>query len=159
MKEKLLALINDNARYTNAELATMLGSTEEEVAAMRAELEDNGIIRGYKALVDWESVDDKHVTAIIELKVTPQADAGFEDIADRISKFEHVESVYLMSGVFDLSVIVTGQSFKEVAMFVAKRLATIDEVTSTATHFVMRRYKDMGVRLCDSPDDREIISL
>lgn len=159
MKEKLLALINDNARYTNAELATMLGSTEEEVAAMRAELEDNGIIRGYKALVDWESVDDKHVTAIIELKVTPQADAGFEDIADRISRFEHVESVYLMSGVFDLSVIVTGQSFKEVAMFVAKRLATIDEVTSTATHFVMRRYKDMGVRLCDSPDDREIISL
>lgn len=159
MKEKLLALINDNARYTNAELATMLGSTEEQVAAMRAELEDNGIIRGYKALVDWESVDDKHVTAIIELKVTPQADAGFEDIAERISKFEHVESVYLMSGVFDLSVIVTGQSFKEVAMFVAKRLATIDEVTSTATHFVMRRYKDMGVRLCDSSDDREIISL
>ena len=109
--------------------------------------------------IDWASVDDVHVTAIIELKIVPQADAGFEEIAERISQFEHVESVYLMSGGYDLCVTVTGQSFQKVAMFVAKRLATMNEVTSTATHFVLRRYKEMGVTMCDSTDDRGRISL
>jgi len=159
MKERLLKLLSDNARYTSADLATMLGVSEEEVCAAVAELEADGIIRGYKALIDWASVDDRHITAIIEINVTPQADAGFEEIAERIAEFEYVEAVYLMSGGYDLSVIVTGQTFQKVAMFVAKHLATMKEVTSTGTHFVLRRYKDMGVKMCDSPDDRETVSL
>lgn len=159
MNEKLLSLLNEDARYTAEELATMLGEPVEQVRSQIAELERIGIIRGYKTLIDWASVDDVHVTAIIELKIVPQADAGFEEIAERISQFEHVESVYLMSGGYDLCVTVTGQSFQKVAMFVAKRLATINEVTSTATHFVLRRYKEMGVTMCDSTDDRGRISL
>lgn len=159
MNEKLLSLLNEDARYTAEELATMLGEPVEQVRSQIAELERIGIIRGYKTLIDWASVDDVHVTAIIELKIVPQADAGFEEIAERISQFEHVESVYLMSGGYDLCVTVTGQSFQKVAMFVAKRLATMNEVTSTATHFVLRRYKEMGVTMCDSTDDRGRISL
>lgn len=159
MKEKLLALLNEDARYTIADLATMLGEEEQAVRAEVTALEKSGIIRGYKTLIDWASVDDVHVTAIIELKIVPQADAGFEEVAERISRFEHVESVYLVSGGYDLCVIVTGQSFQKVAMFVAKHLATMDEVTSTSTHFVLRRYKDMGVPMCDSADDRGRISL
>lgn len=159
MKEKLLNLLSDDARYTSADLATMLGVSEDEVCAAVAELEADGIIRGYKALIDWASVDDRHITAIIEINVTPQADAGFEEIAERIAEFEYVEAVYLMSGGYDLSVIVTGQTFQKVAMFVAKHLATMKEVTSTGTHFVLRRYKDMGVKMCGTPDDRETVSL
>lgn len=159
MKKKLLSLISENAKYTAAELATMLGAGETEVCAAIAELEADGIIRGYKALVDWASVDDRHVTAIIELKVTPQADAGFEEIAERICEFDYVEAVYLMSGGYDLGVIVTGQTFQKVAMFVSKHLATMKEVTSTGTHFVLRRYKDMGVKMCDPQDDRGTVSL
>ncbi len=159
MKEKLLQLLSENARYTSADLATMLGVSETEICAAVAELEADGIIRGYKALIDWASVDDRHITAIIEINVTPQADAGFEEIAERIAEFEYVEAVYLMSGGYDLSVIVTGQTFQKVAMFVAKHLATMKEVTSTGTHFVLRRYKDMGVKMCGTPDDRETVSL
>ena len=159
MKEKLLSLLNEDARYTAAELATMLGSTEAEVRDMVAALEKEGVIRGYKALIDWASVDDLHVTAIIEVNITPQADAGFEEIAERIAQFEYVEAVYLMSGGYDLCVTVTGQTFQKVAMFVAKRLATIPEVVSTSTHFVLRRYKDMGVQMCDITDDRGKVSL
>ncbi len=159
MNEKLLSLLTEDARYTAEELATMLGEDVESVRTQIAALEKSGVIRGYKTLIDWASVDDAHVTAIIELKIIPQADAGFEEIAERISQFEHVESVYLMSGGYDLCVTVTGQSFQKVAMFVAKRLATMDEVTSTATHFVLRRYKEMGVPMCDSTDDRGRISL
>ncbi len=159
MKERLLNLISEDARYTSAELATMLGVTEEEVCAAVAELEADGIICGYKALIDWASVDDKHITAMIEINVTPQANAGFEEIAERIAEFEYVESVYLMSGGYDLCVTVTGQTFQKVAMFVAKHLASMNEVTSTATHFVLRRYKDMGVKMCVHPDDRGTVSL
>ena len=160
MDERLLALLEENARYTDAELATMLGRPEADVKASIDALEAAGFIRGYKTLVDWERVDNHHVTAIIELKVTPQADAGFEEIAERVMGFEHVEAVYLMSGGYDLCVIVTGQTFQKVAMFVAKRLATIPEVVSTATHFVLRRYKDMGVEMCDvTGDDRGNMSL
>ncbi len=159
MKDKLLSLLNDDARYTTAELATMLGESEEVVAAAIDQLEKGGVIRGYKTLIDWASVDDVHVTAIIELNITPQADAGFEEIAERISQFEYVEAVYLVSGGYDLCVVVTGQTFQKVAMFVAKHLATMQEVVSTATHFVLRRYKDMGVQMFDSSDDRRTTSL
>ncbi len=158
MKTKLLSILSENARYTFDEIAVMLGATPAEVSAATAELVADGIIRGYKALIDWAKVDDRHITAIIELTVTPQADAGFEEIAERISEFDYVEAVYLMSGGYDLSVIVTGQTFQKVAMFVSKHLATMPEVTSTGTHFVLRRYKDMGVKMVDPHDDRGTVS-
>ena len=143
--ERLLKLLDTNARLTTAEMATMLGTTEDAVKAQMAELEKAGVVRGYKALIDWDRTDRKYVTALIELRVTPQRNYGFDDLAERIMKFEEVETVYLMSGGFDLMVIVNGCTFKDVAMFVAKRLATLDSVVSTATHFVLRRYKDRGV--------------
>ncbi len=143
--ERLLKLLDTNARLTTAEMATMLGTTEDAVKAQMAELEKAGVVRGYKALIDWDRTDRKYVTALIELRVTPQRNYGFDDLAERIMKFEEVETVYLMSGGFDLMVIVNGCTFKDVAMFVAKRLSTLDSVVSTATHFVLRRYKDRGV--------------
>lgn len=143
--ERLLKLLDTNARLTMAEMATMLGTTEDAVKAQMAELEEAGVVRGYKALIDWDRTDRKYVTALIELRVTPQRNYGFDDLAERIMKFEEVETVYLMSGGFDLMVIVNGCTFKDVAMFVAKRLSTLDSVVSTATHFVLRRYKDRGV--------------
>ena len=143
--ERLLKLLDTNARLTTAEMATMLGTTEDAVKAQMAELEKAGVVRGYKALIDWDRTDRKYVTALIELRVTPQRNYGFDDLAERIMKFEEVETVYLMSGGFDLMVIVNGCTFKDVAMFVAKRLSTLDSVVSTATHCVLRRYKDRGV--------------
>lgn len=143
--DRLLKLLDTNARLTTAEMATMLGTTEDAVKAQMAELEEAGVVRGYKALIDWDRTDRKYVTALIELRVTPQRNYGFDDLAERIMKFEEVETVYLMSGGFDLMVIVNGCTFKDVAMFVAKRLSTLDSVVSTATHFVLRRYKDRGV--------------
>ncbi len=158
--DKLLTLLEKNARFTNAELATMLNVSEEAVASQIKELENQGVIKGYKPLVDWDKIANDRVTAMIELKVTPQRDAGFEEIAETIMEMEEVESVYLMSGGYDLSVLVRGRTFQEVAMFVAKRLAPMKNVLSTATHFVLRRYKDMGVELADKKlDDRGTISL
>ncbi|MBR4073527.1 MAG: Lrp/AsnC family transcriptional regulator, partial [Clostridia bacterium] len=112
-------------------------------------------IRGYKAVIDWEKLDAAYVSAIVELNVVPKADLGFEEVARRIMSFHEVESVYLMSGVYDLNVVVKGKTLQDVARFVARELATIDSVTSTTTHFVMRRYKEMDVELCPvSVDDR-----
>ena len=152
--DKLLKLLDTNARLTNAQLAVMLDRTEDEVAAQIAALERSGVIRAYKALIDWDRTEREYVTAIIELKVTPKRDLGFEAVAETIMRFEE-ESVYLMSGGYDLSVFVNGRTFKDVAMFVAKRLSTLDSVLSTATHFVLRRYKDDGVMfLGDEKDER-----
>ncbi len=156
--DKLLKLLDANARLTNAQLATMLGRTEDEVRAQIAELEQSGAIRAYKAVVDWDKTDRDCVTAIIELKVIPRRDVGFEGIAEQIMAFEEVESVYLMSGGYDLSVRVNGRSFQEIAAFVAKRLAPLESVQSTATHFVLRRYKESQVPfLGESKDERGLI--
>ena len=143
--DKLLKLLDTDARLTNAQLAVMLDKTEAEVAAQIAAWEREGVIRAYKALIDWDKTDREYVTAIIERRVTPKRDLGFEGIAETVMRFEEVESVYLMSGGYDLSVVVNGRTFQEVAMFVAKRLSTLDSVISTATHFVLRRYKEKGV--------------
>ena len=124
--------------------------TEAEVAAQIAAWEREGVIRAYKALIDWDKTDREYVTAIIELRVTPKRDLGFEAIAETGMGFEEVESGYLMSGGYDLSVVVDGRTFQEVAMFVAKRLSTLDSVISTATHFVLRRYKEKGVMFLDA---------
>ena len=153
MNTKLLKLINRDCRTSVADLAAMLGLSEDEVRNEIAEMEAAGVIRGYKAVVDWERLDGAYVSAIIELKVTPKAGLGFEDVAAKVMKYPEVESVYLMSGVYDLNVVVKGKTFHEVAKFVAKELSTIESVTSTATHFVLRRYKEMDVELMG--DDRD----
>ena len=160
MNIKLLKLLNKNARTAPADLATMLGISEEEVVREIADMEKEGLIRGYKAVVDWERMDSTTVSAIIELKVTPKAGLGFEEVARRVMKYPEVESVYLMSGGYDLSVVVKGKTFQEVALFVAKELSTIDSVLSTSTHFVLRRYKELDVELFgEDGDDRGNFSL
>ena len=159
MNEKILKLLSKNARYATKDLAVMTGLSEDAVKAEIAEMEEKGLIRGYKAVIDWERLDSAMVSAIIELKVVPQPDVGFELIAEKIMKYSEVESVYLMSGGYDLGVIVKGKTFQEVAMFVAKQLAPMKFVVSTATHFILRRYKEMDIELVgDIEDDREKIS-
>ena len=153
MNIKLLNLLNKNARASTADLATMLGMSEEEVVAQIQEMEKEGLIRGYKTVVDWDQLDNAYVSAIIELKVTPKAGFGFEDVAAKVMKYPEVESVYLMSGVYDLNVVVKGKSLQDVANFVAKELSAMESVTSTATHFVLRRYKELDVELLGSGKD------
>ena len=156
----IIKILEENARYSAKELSVMLDVTEEEVKKTIEKLEREQIICGYKAFIDWDKFSDSHVTALIELQVTPQGSTGFEDIREYIMQMEEVETVYLMSGGFDLTVIVQGQSFKDVALFVAKRLALIDCVQSTATHFVLRRYKELGIPLIqNTTDDRGLLSL
>ena len=160
MKLKLLKLLHKNSRFSLEEMATMLGVETNAIADAIDEMEKEGIIRGYKAVIDWERVDNTYVSALIELKVTPKATLGFEEVAEKVAKYPEVESVYLMSGGYDLTVIVKSKSFHDVAKFVAKELATMDGVTSTATHFVLRRYKELDVQLCDTnSDDRGLYSL
>lgn len=145
MMEKILKLLEENARLTNQQIAVLIGAQEEEVAAAIAEYEKKGAIRGYTAIVDWEKTGASHVSALIELKVTPKKDLGFDEIAERIMEFPEVNSVYLMSGGYDLLVEVKGSSFQEIAMFVAKRLSPLDSVLSTATHFLLTKYKESGI--------------
>ena len=152
--EKLLKLLDTDARMTDAQLAVMTGMTEEQVRAQIAQWEKEGVIRAYKALIDWDRTDREYVTALIELKVTPKRDRGFEELAEVIMRFDEVESIYLMSGGYDFSILVTGRTFKDVAMFVAKRLATLDSVISTATHFVLRRYKEHNVIFLGEEKDK-----
>ena len=153
MNIKLLKQLSKNSKTSVSDLAVMLGMSEEEVEAEITTMEREGLIRGYKAVVDWERLDNAYVSAIIELKVTPKAGYGFEDVATKIMKYPEVETVYLMSGVYDLNVVVKGKTLQQVANFVAKELSTLDSVTSTATHFVLRRYKEMDVELLGTGKD------
>ncbi len=144
-KERVLHLLEKNATITSAQLAVMLDEEIEEIERIIADYEDKGIINGYKALVNWEKTEVKQASALIEIKVTPQLNTGFDDVARRIMEFPEVESVYLMSGGFDLAVMVRAKTMSDIAMFVAKRLAPIGGILSTSTHFVLTRYKDGGV--------------
>lgn len=156
--DKLLQLLDSNARLTDAQLASMLGCSEAEIHEKVSKLEKEGIVRAYKAVVDWDKTARDHVTAIIELKVTPRRDVGFEGIAEQIMAFEEVESVYLMSGAYDLSVRVNGRTIQDISAFVAKRLSTLDSVISTSTHFVLRRYKESNVAfLGENQDERGLV--
>lgn len=156
--DKVLKLLEKDARLTNAQLAVLLGVSETEVAEKIATLEKEGVICGYKAVVDWDRTDREYVTALIELRVTPKKDSGFDKLAETIMRFEEVETVCLMSGGFDLMVMVNGRTFKDVAMFVAKRLSTLESVVSTATHFVLRRYKDRNILFVQAEkDEREAL--
>lgn len=141
---KLLRLLENNANLTVSQISIMLDEKEEDVSTKIKELEKTGVIKGYKTLIDWDRTGTQKASALIELKVTPQRNTGFDEIAGRIMEFPEVESVYLMSGGFDLGVMVNANTMAEVAMFVAKRLAPIGGILSTATHFVLTKYKDGG---------------
>ena len=151
--DKMLQLLSKNANLSNTQLASMLDISEDAAAAARADYEKRGVIRGYQALIDWNSLQDEYLEAFIEVTLTPKAEQGFEGVAEIIAGFDEVENVYLISGGYDLMVTVAGRSFHEVAMFVAKRLAPLESVTSTSTHFVLRRYKKDGVLLVDPADE------
>ncbi len=158
--DRLLYLLEKNPRLTNAELAVMLGVTEEEVAQQIKLYEDTGIIKGYRAIIDKDKAQAQTVTALIEIKVHPKFGHGFENVAERIAQLDEVESVYLMSGGYDLCCLVTDKSFQEVAMFVSKRLSPLEDVISTTTHFILKKYKEQGVLFTSKPkDDRGNISL
>ena len=140
--KKLLKLLEEDCTLTTAQLASMAGMTEEEVEAAKRKYEEDKIILGYKAIVDWDRTDREAVTALIEVKVTPQRGEGFDRVAERIYQYDEVESVYLMSGAYDLTVTISGRTLKEVAQFVGERLSTLEDVTGTATHFILRKYKE-----------------
>ena len=155
MNTKLLKILAEDARLTNAQIGIMLNMGEADVKEAIADYEKSGVIGGYKALVNWEKVDPHHVTALIELKVEPKQDSGFDEIAKRVMAFDQVESVYLMSGGYDLAVMIGGSSIQEIAMFVAKRLSPLPSVISTATHFVLSKYKESGVVMAEDGEQDE----
>lgn len=152
---KLLEIISTNADLTTAQLAAMLNEKEENIISQLKDFEKEGILKGSKAIINWDKAPDKNVTAIIELTVTPKKETGFDEIAKTIMKFHEVESIYLMAGTYDFSIMVRGSSIQEISMFVSKKLSTLDSVMSTATHFVLTRYKDSGIILCDEENKDE----
>ncbi len=154
MEKKLLQLIEHNAKLSVEEIAEELKVSPNEVASLIADLEQRKVICGYDTIINWDKVTEEKCNALIEVKVTPQRGTGFDRIADRIARFDEVDSVYLMSGAYDFLVIVNGKSMKEVSSFVFNKLATIDYVNSTATHFVLKKYKDHGIQIQDKPTDK-----
>lgn len=159
MREELLAIIERNSRINLKELAVILGAEEADVVNEMAALEAEGIICGYHTMIDWEKTSKEKVTALIEVRVTPQRGQGFDHIAERIYQYPEVRSVYLISGGYDLMVILEGKSLREVSAFVSDKLSALDTVLSTATHFILRKYKDHGTVLSKKiEDEREMIT-
>ncbi len=156
---ELISLLRQNARFSNEQLAEMLGTTADDIENQIQKLENDGIIKGYSVIIDENRADKDMVIANIELKVTPQRDYGFDELAKTIMMYDEVEAVSLMSGTYDLLVTVKGRNFKKIALFVAQRLATIEGVLSTATHFVLKTYKDKGIFIEDEEaDERSMIA-
>ncbi len=153
IREEILTIIEKNSRIDVKELSVLIGSEEITVANELKALEDEGVICGYHTMVDWSKTSIDKVNALIEVKVTPQRGIGFDSIAERIYKYPEVKSVYLMSGGFDLMVILEGKTLQEVAGFVNNKLATLDTVLSTATHFILKKYKDHGTILTRKYED------
>lgn len=143
--EKMLRLLENDATLTERELSVLLSKEEGEIKDMLAKLRADGTILGTRTIVDWDKTDREYVDALIEVKVLPQRDDGFDKIAEKISAYPEIKGVYLMSGGYDFTVLLEGKTMREVAFFVARKLATMDSVTSTATHFVLKTYKDKGV--------------
>ncbi|EHR1327124.1 Lrp/AsnC family transcriptional regulator [Clostridium perfringens] len=157
--EEILEILEKNSRYTDQEIAVMTGKTVEEVREAIRDYEERSIIAGYTTLINWENTGRETVTALIEVQITPQRGVGFDKVAERIYKFPQVKACYLMSsGGFDLTVIVEGKTMKEVAMFVSDKLSIQEYVTGTATHFVLKKYKDHGTIFREKKtDDREML--
>lgn len=159
MREKILSIIERNSRIDMRELAVLLGMEEIDVINEIAAMEKEGVICGYHTLIDWEKTYIEKVSALIEVKVTPTRGEGFERIAERIYKYPEVHAVYLISGAYDLLVTLEGKSLKEVSKFVSDKLSTLDSVLSTATHFILKKYKDHGTILTKKYEDkRELIT-
>jgi DNA-binding Lrp family transcriptional regulator len=157
---EILEILEKNSRASVEEIALMLGKSTDEVREAVKKLEDDNVIVGYNTLINWEKTEKDTVTALIEVKVTPQRGQGFDKVAERIYRYPQVKACYLMSGGFDLTVIIEGKSMKEVALFVAEKLAPLESVLSTSTHFVLKKYKDKGFIFDDKPtDDREALIL
>ena len=156
--EKLLDLLERDCTQTPEQLSAQSGLPLEEVRTEQKRLEDEGVILGYKAIIDWDRASREAVTALIEVKVTPQSIDGFDRIAERIYQYDEVERMYLMSGAFDLAVVISGRTLREVAQFVGERLAPLDGVTGTATHFILKKYKEKHlVFRPEKPQEREFI--
>ena len=159
MRERILTVIEKNSRIGVKELSVMLGEDELAVANELKAMEEEGVICGYHTLLDWEKTSNEKVSALIEVRVTPQRGQGFDNIAERIYNYPEVNSVYLISGGYDLLVSLEGKSLKEVSGFVSQKLSALDTVLSTATHFILKKYKDHGTILCKKyEDERELIT-
>jgi DNA-binding Lrp family transcriptional regulator len=157
MREELLRIIEKNSRIDLKDIAIMLGAEEAEVANEIAAMEKEKIICGYYTLINWDNTSDERVSALIEVRVTPQRGMGFDNIAQRIAKYDEVKAVYLMSGGFDFTVILEEKSMKEIAQFVTSKLSTLDQILNTATHFVLKKYKDYGVTMIDEEKDERML--
>ncbi len=151
----ILEMLEKDAKMSTEQIACALGCDVSTVEAQINEFEDKNVVLGYKALIDWDKTDKEAVTALIEVKVVPQRGLGFARVAERISQYDEVESVYLMSGGFDIAVMICGRSLKEVASFVSEKLAPLEAVKSTATHFVLKKFKDKGVIFSKSEEKQE----
>ena len=159
MREKILSVIEKNSRIDIEELAILLGEDETAIANEIADMEKEGVICGYHTLINWDKTNNEKVNALIEVRVTPQKGMGFDNIAERIYQFSEVNAVYLMSGSFDFTVFIEGRTRRDVAQFVSDKLAPMDSVLSTATHFVLKKYKDHGTILsAKKKDERQLIT-
>ena len=159
MREEILSVIAKNSKINLKELAVMLNKNEVDVANEIADMEKEGVICGYHTLIDWEKTSVEKVSALIEVRVTPQRGQGFDSIAERIYNYPEVNSLYLISGGFDLLVTLEGKTLKEVSYFVSDKLATLDTVLSTSTHFILKKYKQEGLIIAKpKKDEREAIS-
>ncbi|MDO4198544.1 MAG: Lrp/AsnC family transcriptional regulator [Erysipelotrichaceae bacterium] len=159
MKNEILKLIETNSKLSSAEVAAILGYSEEDVIVAIAEMEADKVIAGYNTIVNWDKLDDESVHALIEVKVTPQRVTGFDKIAHRICMFDEVDSVYLLSGDYDFVVQINGSSMKEISHFVFDKLSALDDILSTSTHFVLKKYKDHHVSLEDNKSQRKNVVL
>lgn len=160
MEEILNILDKEKGNVSRAKIAQMLGMDEKEVADKIEKMEKENVIVGYKTIVNWDKTDKDVVVALIDLRITPQRGEGFDKVAERIYKYPQVKSLYLMSGAYDLAVTIEGKSMKEVALFVAQKLAPMDSIISTATHFVLKKYKEEGIVFeDDEKDTRQVITL
>ncbi len=160
LEEKILRNIVNNSKISSEDLGAMLGATTEEINAAIKKMEDEGIICGYPTVINWDKTEEEVVTALIEVNVTPQRGQGFDKVAERIYQFDEVESVYLISGGFDLCVTITGKSMKEVALFVVTKLSPLESVVGTSTNFVLKKYKERGLIIDKDKekDERMLIS-
>nr|WP_317356972.1 Lrp/AsnC family transcriptional regulator [uncultured Tyzzerella sp.] len=160
MEKDILELLEKNSRISFEDMANMLNTTKEEVEKIVKKLEENKTICGYPTLINWDKTDKEgdYITSLIEVKVTPQREQGFDKIAKRIYSFDEVKNLYLMSGTFDLLIVVEGKNIKDISSFVSTKLATLDCILSTSTHFVLKKYKDHGVVIDENtPNDERII--
>lgn len=156
MKEKILNVIENNAKISSSDIAKILKVDENDVIACLGEMETEHIICGYKTIINWDKISEEKVNALIEVKAIPQKGTGFDQIAQKISKFDEVDSVYLISGGYDFLLQIQGKSMKEVSFFVFNKLSTLDQIQSTGTHFVLKKYKDHGIKIEKLKNDKRV---